>query len=103
MNRAELLADLERRATEAEAMNTRAPVKDVIRTLIQEVRELDETPTRTAKDRHISVAEAADRIGMSKRWIYAHAGTLPFVRKNGGRSVRCSERDLERYMKLNLR
>ncbi len=100
MNLAELLADLERRATEAEAIHATAPVKDVIRTLIREVRQLDDVPTRsgTKGDRYISVAEAADRIARSPRWIYAHADTLPFVRRNGGRAVRCSERALERWM-----
>ena len=98
MNLAELLDDWVRRATEAEAMNAMAPVKDVMRTLIQEARELDDTPTRTAKDRHISVAAAADRLGMSVRWIYAHANTLPFCHKNGGRAIRVSERALERWM-----
>ena len=89
-----------RRVTDAEAINATALVGDVMRPMIQEARNLDEPSTRsgTKWDRHISVAEAADRIGMSRRWIYRHADTLSFIRRNGSRTVRCSERALERWM-----
>ncbi len=104
MTLAELLADLERCATEAEAMNAWAPVKDVIRPLIQKVRELDDTPTSSdTKDRLIAVTEAAKRIGMSTRYIYANKDKLSFVRQNGGRAVRCSERGVEQWARLNPR
>jgi len=98
VNLAELLADLERRATEAEVIHATAPVKDVIRTLIQEVRELDNTPAVARKDRLISVAEAAARLSVSTRYIYTHKNELPYVRLSGG-AVRCSEFAVEREIK----
>jgi excisionase family DNA binding protein len=50
-----------------------------------------------ALDRLLTADEAARRLGMSKRWLYANASTLPFARRLSGRAVRFSERDLERW------
>ena len=97
MDLPELLADFERRAVEGEEIDATAPIANVWRQAGNLLRELDDTPTRPAGDRLISVAEASERIGMSKRWIYAHKAELPFVHKNGGRAIRCSERGVERY------
>ena len=98
MTLAEFLAGLERRAAEAEAIHAMAPVADVYRTLLREFRELGELPIGSeTPDRFISVAEAASRSGMSKRYIYLHKNELPFVRRIG-RAIRCSERGLERWM-----
>ncbi len=98
MNLAELLADFERRAVEGEAIDATAPVANVWRQAGNLARELDDTPTRTVKDRLISVKEASERSGMSTRWIYAHKDELPFVRQlNGSRAIRCSEHAFERW------
>ncbi len=92
------IVDLEQRATEAEAIHATAPVADVYRKVIGELRERGDTPIRSdTPDRLMSVAEAASRIAMSRRYIYTHKDQLPFVRHNG-RTVRCSERALERWM-----
>ncbi len=54
--------------------------------------------TEPAGDTLITVNEAARRLGTSRRWVYARANTLPFVRRLG-RTVRVSAFDLERWMR----
>jgi len=50
-----------------------------------------------ASDRLLTADEAARRLAMSKRWLYANASTLPFARRVSRRSVRFSERELEHW------
>ena len=101
---AELLDDWARRATEAGEIHATASVEDIMRPMIQEARNLDDTPARSdTSDRLLYVKETAKRIARSRSWIYANQDTLPFIHKNSGRSIRCSERALERWMKLNPR
>jgi len=60
-------------------------------------------PTRDTSplsdDRLVSVAEAAKRTGMSRRWLYLQArkGNLPFARRIG-RAVRFSPAGIERWL-----
>ena len=49
-------------------------------------------------DRLLTAAEAAERLGVDKRWLYEHADDLPFRRKLSDRCTRYSEKELERYM-----
>ena len=52
-----------------------------------------------APDKLITVEEAAERIGMTVRWIYGHASELPFVvRLPNSRAVRFSERGLAKWL-----
>jgi excisionase family DNA binding protein len=54
----------------------------------------------TLPDRLLTVKEAADRLGLSEDYLYRHARTLPFfVRPNGSRTVRFSQRGIERYLR----
>ncbi len=46
----------------------------------------------------LTAAEAAQRTGMSERWLYAHAGDLPFARRVSARAVRFSACGLERWL-----
>ncbi|MBI1799986.1 MAG: helix-turn-helix domain-containing protein [Candidatus Eisenbacteria bacterium] len=50
--------------------------------------------------RLLSATEAAIRLGMSKRWLYAaaRAGKLPFARRLSTAAVRFDERGLERWL-----
>ena len=94
----ELTHEWERRATDGDRINSMAPVKDLWRLAISELQETDSTPTVERKDRLISVAEAAERLSVSKRYIYARKDSLPYVRHSGG-MVRCSEFAVERQIK----
>jgi excisionase family DNA binding protein len=48
-------------------------------------------------ERLLKPLEAAERLGVSRNWIYVHAPKLPFTVRFGGR-VRFSEKGLERYL-----
>ena len=48
-------------------------------------------------DRLLTAQEAADRLGVSKRWMYRKADELPFTRRIGEGTLRFSERGLERW------
>ena len=45
-------------------------------------------------DEHVSVEEAARRLGISTRFVYKHADRLPFIRRIG-RRVLCSSRAIQ--------
>lgn len=49
-------------------------------------------------DRLLTVAEAAQRLGLSKDHLYRHANAYPFVVRLGSR-LRFSERGFERYIR----
>jgi predicted DNA-binding transcriptional regulator AlpA len=49
-------------------------------------------------DRLLTAVDAAKALGMTPRWMYAHASTLPFVVHLPGRTVRFSEAGLKRYI-----
>jgi excisionase family DNA binding protein len=53
-------------------------------------------PVGDKPDANISVEEAARQLGMSDRWVYRKAKSLPFVRRIGRRVV-CSARDLAEW------
>jgi excisionase family DNA binding protein len=48
-------------------------------------------------DTLLTAQQAADRLGVSKRWMYAHADTLPFTKRLTGGTVRFSSRGLDRW------
>lgn len=49
-------------------------------------------------DRLITVSEAAERLGVADRWIYRRTDRLPFIRRLGERTIRCSVRGIERWL-----
>lgn len=53
-----------------------------------------EAPT----DRLLTVEEAAQKLGLSKDYLYRHAKTLPFTVRLGSR-LRFSERGVERWVR----
>lgn len=55
-------------------------------------------PAAPAPDRLLSVKEAADRLGVDRRWLYRRADTLPFAKKIGPGTLRFSEKGLNRWM-----
>ncbi len=48
-------------------------------------------------DTLLTAAEAAERLGVGVRWVYRHAGTLPFTRLLSSGTLRFSSRGLERW------
>ena len=48
-------------------------------------------------DRLLTASEAAERLGVSRRWMYRHQTQLPFAKKLSGGTLRFSERGLERW------
>jgi len=50
-------------------------------------------------DRLLDVNEAAARLGVDARWIYDRSGTLPFVKRLGPRTLRFSERGIDRWLR----
>jgi len=83
---AQLVADLERRATEAERIGATAPVAAIYRALAAEVASLNGNgaPPAPPPDHLLTAQEVAQRLGASKRYVYAHAADFPFtVRLNG--------------------
>lgn len=53
-------------------------------------------------DRMLKVGEAAERLGVDRRWLYRRAGTLPFAKKVGGH-LRFSENGIARWLDLRGR
>lgn len=45
----------------------------------------------------LTAGEAAERLGVDRRWMYRHADTLPFTRKLAPGTLRFSSRGLERW------
>ena len=51
------------------------------------------------EDTLLTVEQAAKRMAVKSRWIYAHAAELKFVvRLPGSRALRCSERGLDTWL-----
>ena len=50
-------------------------------------------------DALLTATEVADRLGVAKRWVYAHASELPFARRLGEGTLRFDPRGLDRWLK----
>ena len=51
------------------------------------------------QDRLLTPDEAANRLGVSLRWLYRNAKRLPFTRKLTRRTLRFHEAGLEKYIR----
>jgi len=58
--------------------------------------DLDESVT--TQDTLLTVAQAAERLGVSKDWLFRRSRTLPFVVRLG-RHLRFSNRGIDRYLR----
>jgi len=56
------------------------------------------TPSPQTPDRLLTPSEAADRLGVTVRWLYRHAPQLPFTRRLSRKMLRFSEAGLSRYL-----
>ena len=62
--------------------------------------QLENDLRETAKrDRLLTVAEAAQKLAVSKDWLYTHADRLPFTVRVSHRNLRFSEQGIERYIR----
>lgn len=98
MTLAELCADLERRAVDAERLGASAPVASVLRTVLADMRIVDGVTLADPDDRLLTVPEAASLLHVSPWWLYRKARSLPFARKLGRRTLRFSEKGLRRWL-----
>ncbi|MGH2367195.1 MAG: helix-turn-helix transcriptional regulator [Chloroflexota bacterium] len=73
---------------------------DALRTLAQALRteQPPTVPPASSPDRLLTVEEAAAVLSVSKRWLYSHAGRLPFARHLSHRALRFSEAGLRRWI-----
>jgi len=95
---AELVADLERRAVDAERLGASAPVASVLRAVLADLRAVDGATLADPDDTLLTVAQVAPQLGVSPWWLYRNARTLPFARKLGRRTLRFSEKGLRRWL-----
>jgi excisionase family DNA binding protein len=58
----------------------------------------DRDESTTAADTLLTVAQAAERLGVSKDWLFRRSRTLPFVVRLG-RHLRFSSRGIDRYLR----
>ena len=56
-------------------------------------------PEEREPDKLLDAKATSERIGMTVRWVYSHASTLPFrVTLPNSRAVRFSERGISRWL-----
>lgn len=103
MNLPALLATLERRAQEADAIGATAPVASVYRQVLEELRPLagdgNGTPAAASTNGDgplLSAEDVAKRLGTSTRWVYDHADQLG-VKRLSRRCVRFAASAVARY------
>ena len=59
---------------------------------------LNGKPELEQPDRLLTVREAAKRLGVSTRYVYARADDYPFTKRLGPKTLRFSERGIERWL-----
>ncbi len=104
MTLADLQADLERRAGDAERLGASAPVATVLRQVVAELAaglDGNGAPARSAghpPTTLLTAREAAQVLHVAPRWLYRHAGALPFTRRLGPKTVRFDPDGLARWV-----
>lgn len=53
-------------------------------------------------DRLLTAADAAQKLGATKDWLYRHANTLPFAVRVGKKHLRFSEAGMDRYIRQRV-
>jgi hypothetical protein len=54
-------------------------------------------------DRLLAVDAAAERLGVTPRWLYSHSGELPFTHRLSRKALRFSEAGIERFLAAGRR
>jgi predicted DNA-binding transcriptional regulator AlpA len=97
----QLVAAFERRAAEAEREGATAPVANVYRLVLEDLRPLVPTDGNgngaPTEDRVLTADQVAGLLGTTVRWVYAHASELG-VRRLSRRCVRFSESAIRRRL-----
>ena len=96
----ELLATYRRRAVEAAAVQATAPVAAIYGAVLEELAPLANgtgTPAPAPPERLLTPAEAAARLGVGRRFVYAHRAELG-GRALSRRALRFPETALARYL-----
>ena len=100
----EILERLERQANHAERVGATAPVHSVLYAVIEDLQQLNGNGTQSKEpgdievvDKMLRVPDVAERLGVEPRYVYDHSAEWPFLRRLG-RSLRFSERGLERWL-----
>lgn len=103
MTLTELRATLERRAAEAEAEGATAPVANVYRLVLGELVKVDggnggvPVTARAEPERLLTVPEVANRLQVSREFVYAHQQALG-GRALSRRALRFPEGAVTRYL-----
>ena len=101
MTLSEILEQLEQRATEAKRYEATARVDIVLRSVIEDLRDVDprETtaPNGNEPDRLVDINKAAEILGVKVRYLYDHHDRFPFTRRIG-RQLRFSTRGITRFL-----
>jgi len=111
---AALLAQLERRAAESEAIGATAPVGAVLRAIIGELQALDGTASLGSHgdklaavdgrpDQLLTAQQVAARLAISVKVVYRRAGRWPFTRRLSPGILRFSERGLQQWLERTAR
>jgi len=102
MSLVEVVAALERRAGEAEREGSTAPVANVYRLVLEDLRPLAGNGkgdhAALAPDVLLTAEQVAQHLGTTTRWVYRHTARLPFAKRLGPKTLRFSTRGLERYL-----
>ena len=94
----EILDQLERQAADAERVHSTAPVGDVLRAVLEDLRELDADgtePNGSEPDQLVNIHRAAEILDVKIRYLYDNE--FPFTRRIG-RQLRFSLRGLQRHI-----
>jgi excisionase family DNA binding protein len=60
----------------------------------------ESSPSETCReDRLLGVTEAAERLGVTKDWLYRQAGSLPFTVRLGSKHLRFRSAGLDAYLR----
>ena len=70
-------------------------LREELLTLLAEKGDAPSTPVQS--DRLLTAEQAAERLGMSKEWIYKKAARLPFTVRVGSRALRFSSTGIDKY------
>ena len=96
----EWIAELERRAAQAEAVGATAPLALTYRAIAAEAASLvtNGKATEASPDWLLGAKDVAARLDCSVRYVYANANKFPFTRRVGS-LVRFSEHGLEEWLR----
>ena len=101
MTLSEILEQLEQRATEAERYEATARVDVVLRSVIDDLRDVDHmettAPNGNEPDQLVDINKAAEILGVKVRYLYDHHDRFLFTRRIG-RHLRLSTRGIARYL-----